>query len=157
MSTSQVVIYGGEGGIRTHGRISPTHAFQACSLNRSDTSPLSWNFSSVANQRRGGKRRGAAWFFGRTRVVTNQREVCYTFVPYSGLVQLVARQPLELVILVRVQAPEPTSQSYSITQSGSHGDTCGITAEVPQDLLEKARQASGTDIAQTVRAGLQLV
>jgi hypothetical protein len=31
--------YGGEGGIRTHGRISPTHAFQACSLNRSDTSP----------------------------------------------------------------------------------------------------------------------
>jgi hypothetical protein len=31
---------GGEGGIRTHGRISPTHAFQACSLNRSDTSPL---------------------------------------------------------------------------------------------------------------------
>src|ERR1700726_532846 len=32
--------YGGEGGIRTHGRISPTHAFQACSLNRSDTSPL---------------------------------------------------------------------------------------------------------------------
>jgi hypothetical protein len=90
-------------------------------------------------------------------VVTNQREVCYTFVPRSGVVQLVARQPLELVILVRVQAPEPTSQSYSITQSGSHGDTCGITAEVPQDLLEKARQASGTDIAQTVRAGLQLV
>src|SRR6266851_3526815 len=30
---------GGEGGIRTHGRISSTHAFQACSLNRSDTSP----------------------------------------------------------------------------------------------------------------------
>lgn len=26
---------------------------------------------------------------------------------YSGVVQLVARQPLELVILVRVQAPEP--------------------------------------------------
>ncbi len=26
----------------------------------------------------------------------------------SGVVQLVARQPLELVILVRVQAPEPT-------------------------------------------------
>src|SRR6266704_6598426 len=31
---------GGEGGIRTHGRVSPTHAFQACSLNRSDTSPI---------------------------------------------------------------------------------------------------------------------
>jgi uncharacterized membrane protein YhaH (DUF805 family) len=27
---------------------------------------------------------------------------------YSGVVQLVARQPLELVILVRVQAPEPS-------------------------------------------------
>ena len=30
---------GGEGGIRTHGRGKPTHAFQACSLNHSDTSP----------------------------------------------------------------------------------------------------------------------
>jgi hypothetical protein len=29
------------------------------------------------------------------------------FLGYSGVVQLVARQPLELVILVRVQAPEP--------------------------------------------------
>ncbi len=35
----ELVRHGGEGGIRTHGRISPTHAFQACSLNRSDTSP----------------------------------------------------------------------------------------------------------------------
>src|SRR5262249_13045956 len=31
---------GGESGIRTHGRVSPTHAFQACSLNHSDISPL---------------------------------------------------------------------------------------------------------------------
>ncbi len=30
---------GGDGGIRTHERISPLHAFQACSFNRSDTSP----------------------------------------------------------------------------------------------------------------------
>ena len=34
------LISGGEGGIRTHGRVSPTHAFQACSLNHSDTSPI---------------------------------------------------------------------------------------------------------------------
>ena len=40
MVDSQAGKYGGEGGIRTHGRVSPTHAFQACSLNRSDTSPL---------------------------------------------------------------------------------------------------------------------
>src|SRR5262245_3916425 len=32
--------FGGERGIRTLGRVSPTHAFQACSLNRSDISPL---------------------------------------------------------------------------------------------------------------------
>ena len=32
------------------------------------------------------------------------------FSGYSGVVQLVARQPLELVILVRVQAPEPSSR-----------------------------------------------
>jgi hypothetical protein len=43
----------------------------------------------------------------RALEVTNQSQVCYTFVPCSGVVQLVARQPLELVILVRVQAPEP--------------------------------------------------
>ena len=32
-----------------------------------------------------------------------------------------------------------------------------ITVEVPKDLLEKAQQASGTGISQTVRAGLRLV
>jgi hypothetical protein len=32
-----------------------------------------------------------------------------------------------------------------------------ITVEVPQGLLKKAQQASGTGIAQTVRAGLQFV
>jgi hypothetical protein len=32
-----------------------------------------------------------------------------------------------------------------------------ITVEVPLDLLEKAQQASGTGITQTVRTGLQLV
>ena len=31
---------GGESGIRTHGRVTPTHAFQACSFNRSDISPV---------------------------------------------------------------------------------------------------------------------
>src|ERR1051325_11869954 len=31
---------GGEGGIRTHGTLSRTHAFQACALNHSATSPL---------------------------------------------------------------------------------------------------------------------
>ena len=38
-------IDGGEGGIRTHGRVSPTHAFQACSLSHSDTSPFTADFS----------------------------------------------------------------------------------------------------------------
>lgn len=32
-----------------------------------------------------------------------------------------------------------------------------ITVEVPMDLLEKAQQASGKGLTQTVRAGLQLV
>ena len=35
-------INGGESGIRTHGRVSPTHAFQACSFNHSDISPDEW-------------------------------------------------------------------------------------------------------------------
>ena len=38
---------------------------------------------------------------------TISHAICYAFSRYSGVVQLVARQPLELVILVRVQAPEP--------------------------------------------------
>ena len=32
-----------------------------------------------------------------------------------------------------------------------------ITVQVPLELLEKAQQASGTGITQTVRTGLQLV
>ena len=32
-----------------------------------------------------------------------------------------------------------------------------VTIEVPEDLLEKAQQATGTGITQTIRTGLQLV
>ena len=32
-----------------------------------------------------------------------------------------------------------------------------ITVEIPQDLLEKAQQASGRGITQTIRTGLQLL
>jgi hypothetical protein len=32
-----------------------------------------------------------------------------------------------------------------------------ITIEVPVELLEKAQEASGTGVTQTVRAGLQLI
>ena len=32
-----------------------------------------------------------------------------------------------------------------------------ITVEIPQHLLEKAQQASGTGITQTVRTGLELL
>ncbi len=32
-----------------------------------------------------------------------------------------------------------------------------ITVEIPKDLLQRAQEASGTGITQTVRAGLQLV
>ena len=34
-----ISIPGGEGGIRTRGGFYPSHAFQACDLNRSSTSP----------------------------------------------------------------------------------------------------------------------
>jgi hypothetical protein len=32
-----------------------------------------------------------------------------------------------------------------------------ITVEIPHDLLEKAQQASGSGITQTIRTGLQLL
>ena len=35
-----LVVLGGAGGIRTRGGFNPTHAFQACDLNRSSTAPL---------------------------------------------------------------------------------------------------------------------
>ena len=35
---------GGEGGIRTHGTVSRTLAFEASTLNRSVTSPRPWQF-----------------------------------------------------------------------------------------------------------------
>src|SRR5262245_29423325 len=41
---------GGESGIRTHGRVSPTHAFQACSFNHSDISPFKWNQQFTATR-----------------------------------------------------------------------------------------------------------
>jgi hypothetical protein len=41
--------------------------------------------------------------------------------------------------------------------SGVMGTARKITVEVPPELLEKAQRASGSGIAQTVRAGLQLV
>ena len=45
---------GGEGGIRTHGTLSRTHAFQACALNHSATCPF-WAFAPWrgANRRNG--------------------------------------------------------------------------------------------------------
>jgi hypothetical protein len=46
--------------------------------------------------------------------ITNHRCLLH-FLGYSGVVQLVARQPLELVILVRVQAPEPPPQEDAET------------------------------------------
>jgi hypothetical protein len=42
---------GGERGIRTLGRVSPTHAFQACSFNHSDISPVEWNQQLTGRRR----------------------------------------------------------------------------------------------------------
>ena len=61
-------------------------------------------FRSLTNWRRSGKRR-----IGRAAKRANRKVCLLHFLGYSGVVQLVARQPLELVILVRVQAPEPIS------------------------------------------------
>ncbi len=47
--TSERNKFGGESGIRTHGRVAPTHAFQACSIDHSDISPLRINSLRVAS------------------------------------------------------------------------------------------------------------
>src|ERR1700679_3659661 len=57
--------YGGESGIRTHGRISPTHAFPACSLNRSDISPP---FRWCVELQKPNKLRMRRQSLGRTRI-----------------------------------------------------------------------------------------
>ena len=48
-ANSRLAGIGGESGIRTHGRVSPTHAFQACSFNHSDISPL-WNQTTAVTR-----------------------------------------------------------------------------------------------------------
>ena len=42
-------ISGGESGIRTHDRVSPIHAFQACALNHSAISPNFENNTHLKN------------------------------------------------------------------------------------------------------------
>src|ERR1700750_346984 len=48
-STGWLWLNGGESGIRTHGTVSRTHAFQACALSHSAISPdrLSWSGTIV--------------------------------------------------------------------------------------------------------------
>ena len=41
MLQGSIGFLGGAGGIRTRGGFNPTHAFQACDLNRSSTAPAS--------------------------------------------------------------------------------------------------------------------
>src|SRR6266404_3486915 len=52
--------FGGERGIRTLGRVSPTHAFQACSFNHSDISPYVYNQSFTGE-----------WMSPETRIVSD--------------------------------------------------------------------------------------
>ena len=44
-------LYGGEGGIRTPGTFYRTHAFQACTINHSDTSPKLAIFAKVYSRK----------------------------------------------------------------------------------------------------------
>ena len=39
ITTFKLQFFGGESGIRTHDRVTPIHALQACALNRSAISP----------------------------------------------------------------------------------------------------------------------
>ena len=39
ITTFKLEFFGGESGIRTHDRVAPIHALQACALNRSAISP----------------------------------------------------------------------------------------------------------------------
>ena len=52
------LIYGGEGGIRTHGTVSRTLAFEASTFNHSVTSPHWFGVLSLAKLRETGYRQG---------------------------------------------------------------------------------------------------
>ena len=49
---THIFFIGGEGGIRTHGGVSPSLVFKTRSLNRSDTSPKNWSGRQGSNLRR---------------------------------------------------------------------------------------------------------
>jgi hypothetical protein len=76
---------GGESGIRTHGRVSPTHAFQACSFNHSDISPSLESTvceHSISHYRRNcvrppNVRRSLTAFFSVTRPDIRSHRPCY--------------------------------------------------------------------------------
>ena len=49
-SASAILVSGGESGIRTHVRVSPKHAFQACAFNHSAISPVGEKASACGSQ-----------------------------------------------------------------------------------------------------------
>ena len=51
MNEGEAEMNGGEKGIRTLGTVSRTHAFQACSFNHSDISPIEWNQQLTGRRR----------------------------------------------------------------------------------------------------------
>jgi len=75
------------------------------------------------------------------------------------------REPLLVAAYTGAPAPELPGKRNTILDAGPrYGILRGImssarkiTVEVPPALLEKAQQASGTGVTQTVRTGLQLV
>ena len=62
---------GGEGGIRTHGTFPRTHAFQACTLNHSVTSPCAALYPAC----RGGSKK----LLGAPSIHSNQQTNCFQF------------------------------------------------------------------------------
>ena len=55
ITTFKLEFFGGESGIRTHDRVAPIHAFQACAFSHSATSPKENDLSDRSPEKRTAK------------------------------------------------------------------------------------------------------
>src|SRR4029453_2205274 len=125
---------GGESGIRTHGRVSPTHAFQACSFNHSDISPFDsrttrlaqgWPFDSRTT------RLAQGWPFDSLRSLRAGRA--------SGGHQVYREIGASEARVV----PEPVSLSLAPSRGSTHQRPLGRTARAPGKTFGRLSGSAG--------------
>lgn len=119
---------GGQGGIRTHGTLSRTHAFQACALNHSATCPPGCS-ASLRPKNVGTARYIPMNFQGSTDIYRNNSDLCRFPKKYWEKVGRVSTSSRLGFGATRIdQVGLPPSPVYPLVQSAIESERIGITA-----------------------------